>query len=83
MIVDARWGADTSWADVTGEVKKFAKRSSLAMALPRDLKVPDPAKDKAKTLVVVYKYRGKLFIYLKGDGKVATLPQIQNFPKIR
>ena len=59
-IVAAAWGHGSSFADVTLQIQKLSKSGRLAIDGTTDF--PDPAPNKSKTLVVVYRNRGRIYV---------------------
>jgi hypothetical protein len=72
----AKWGADTSWVEVLAPVRA---RQAPARGQPFNVKalelgIPDPAFGKNKSLVIVYRYRDRVGLSIKGDASVAAIP---------
>ncbi len=58
-ILDARWGADTRWTNVSDKARSLARPTGLAVV--NDYQAwGDPAPGEKKTLVLVYRDHGAL-----------------------
>src|SRR5207244_9909 len=67
QILQARFGTEGSWADVTDEVRKLVRGNKLTISLGETAikdRWPDPAAGKAKILILAY----------LADGRVARRP---------
>ena len=77
VVLYAMWGADNGWTDVTDRVRSLIVLlpGQKAAFNPSDLHIPsDPAPGKPKALVVVYRYRGWVFLSTTGEGDAAAVP---------
>ena len=78
IVLYASYGAYRGWVDVTDRIrwllvqargqKAAFKRNSV------DLGVPDPAFGEHKSLVVVYRFGGGIYLSIGGDEDMVTIP---------
>jgi hypothetical protein len=73
-VIHSEYGGDTGWLDVTGRLAKFSKDGRIVVTPTTDMSDVDPAPNKYKTLVVIYKAAGKLRPYFKQADLPAELP---------
>lgn len=77
QIIEARWGSEDMWVDVTNDVKKRIKDGKLTITNSEKSDAaswPDPITGRAKTLVLSYMAGGKLHLAFVGPYKSAELP---------
>jgi hypothetical protein len=78
VVLAARYGAYTGWADVTEKVRELvAEAKGQKLSFQADLPVfgiPDPMFGEHKTLVVVYRYRGGIHLSVKGGDTPTNIP---------
>src|SRR5439155_1312136 len=69
QILQARFGTEGSWADVTDEVKKLVRGNKLTISLGETAikdRWPDPAVRKAKILILAYLADGRVHLGIVG-----------------
>jgi hypothetical protein len=78
VVLAARYGAFSGWADVTEKVRELlAAASGQKLTLRADLSafsIKDPMFGENKTLVVVYRYRGGIHLSAKGSDIPTMIP---------
>ena len=72
-VLDARWGTDTRWADVTDKARSLATPAGLA-AWVDDRTWGDPAPRRKKTLVLVYLDHGAVRTSITYEDRAVTVP---------
>ena len=72
-IIEALYGKNTTWLDVTEEIKKLVTNSTLNVKVSNDIK-GDPLVRVVKELKVKYKLNGKAKYKVVNEGEILTLP---------
>jgi hypothetical protein len=78
VVLAARYGAFSGWADVTDKVRELvAEAKGQKLSFRADLpvfEIRDPMFGENKTLVVVYRYRGGIHLSTKGSDTPTMIP---------
>jgi hypothetical protein len=81
-VIQAFFGTESSWADVTSQVRMQVKSQKLLMAFPAQgadlpkLGFPDPAPNRRKALAVLYSLDGISRLAVFGGSKEIELPPV-------
>jgi WD40 repeat protein len=80
IVLHASYGAYRGWTDVTDQIRWLLVQSrGQKITFKRnnvDLGIPDPASGENKSLVVVYRFGGGIYLSIGGDEDMATIPGV-------
>jgi hypothetical protein len=78
-ILNARYGAGNTWADVTQRVRSLVSNNALSFAVGSSALANDPLPGIQKTLEVRYRYQGQENMVALRDGETLQLPLTSGF----
>jgi WD40 repeat protein len=73
IVLYARYGADSTWADATARAQGLVSGPTLTVNADNHLAIGDPAFGKFKALVLVYRYAGEVRLSLTGCAQTAAI----------
>jgi WD40 repeat protein/serine/threonine protein kinase len=83
VVLFARYGAAPSWVDATENLRRFLLSPNAKLAFPNGvcttLDLPDPAFGQQKTLILVYRHRGRVRVSTTGDADAIQFPAPNGF----
>jgi hypothetical protein len=78
VILFARYGAGSKWIDATESFRRFLVSPPAKLVFSNGvcttLELPDPAFGDEKSLIVVYRHRGRVRVSNTGDNETVPLP---------
>jgi S1-C subfamily serine protease len=80
QILEGRYGDDSSFVDVTIQLKEKASGGRIEMTVNNDAFGTDPAPGKPKSLRVTYREEGQLAEATVSEGNVLALPKSPSHP---
>jgi WD40 repeat protein len=78
VVLYARYGAPGGWADPTVNLRRLLLLSGLQKltflgGICPVLEIPEPAKGERKSLIIVYRFRGRVRLSMTGDADTVNL----------